>query len=64
MSAFLKGFGRALDLGANFKEEDTFIKDDAEAIYSDWLAVGNEIKAAIYTVASEKTFKRTISHVR
>ena len=58
MTAFFKGFGRALDLGANFQDDDEFIRDDAEAILSDWQAVGNDIRIAMSQATAQMQIKR------
>ncbi len=45
----LYGVARLLDLGATFDEynsSDTEQEADARATYSDWLAVGNDLKVA------------------
>lgn len=53
-SAFLVGFGSALDLGATLRDlpepSDTPWKDDAEAIRSDWVQVGRDMYAAMAVV--------------
>ena len=56
MPSFLEGFGRALDFGGEFDEynfAETPEETDANAIYSDFCAVGDDMWAAIKRFESE-----------
>jgi hypothetical protein len=47
--SFLSGIGRVIDLGGTmtvFNESDSPFEADSRAIYSDWLATGNDIRGA------------------
>jgi hypothetical protein len=54
--SFLSGMGTALDIGATFPEynlSQTPEEADFKAVQSDWIAVGQDINAAIGKVEDE-----------
>jgi hypothetical protein len=58
LKSFFSGFGRALDLFAtqrpqiDYNEEDGW-KKDAEALASDWAAVGNDMRKVMNDAFNE-----------
>ena len=46
---FVRGFTRAIDIGATLNKNDTYFIDDADcaAIKSDWYVVGDDLKNAL-----------------
>lgn len=61
LNRFLKATGSVLDIMpsseglSNFKLQDFCITDDRKAMYSDWLAVGNDFN---------KSFQTEITHLK
>lgn len=56
MPSFLYGFAQAFDLFGDFvsyNESHTVNEADAEAIYSDWKMVGNDIRSAMSEVEKD-----------
>ena len=47
MNSFLEGIARIFDISGSLNHYDFNEKTDAEAIYSDWAAVGEAIKDSI-----------------
>lgn len=45
---FISGVGRVIDLGGTMTSPETlFTKDDGQAVYSDWAAVGSDLREAM-----------------
>ena len=56
-SHFLKGMGRALDLGGTLSGPKTAFsaaEEDRLALYGDWQAVGDDMRSAIHCKESLK----------
>lgn len=48
--SFLEGVARVIDIGATlnvYNQDSTGNEADAKAIYSDWFAVGDDLRSAI-----------------
>ena len=53
MPKFVSGMGRVIDIGGTmtvFNNSDTEVETDTRAIYSDWLATGDDMRKAMEKV--------------
>lgn len=59
--SFIEGMGRVLDLGSNlqnYNQSPTSEEADYNALLSDWLAVGDDIRSAIKKYESTRHTKK------
>ncbi len=57
-AVFFEGMGRALDLGAtmqSFNKEEGELETDSRALFSDWQAIGDDLRLTIQTYGLGKT---------
>ena len=52
---FLKGYGSLLNVfrPAKSRSKEILAKSDAEQLYSDWLAVGNDMRSVMSTLSKD-----------